>query len=359
MKKILLLIVIVSFFSWAKKDEDDILYDKYDPLTAAISKVVRDAYEFNKKGLEALEKKKYDEAIDAFEEALKILPTYSDAENNLGVAFFKKGIVGEARRIWESLYKRDPEYAVGVYNLGLLYVYENRLEEALRLFERASKLQSRFVEAVVRCGITSIELGRKDKGFEYLQKAYKMSPSHPDAACFYAYALVLKGDTISAIEILRKQENNINAMKLLADIEKARKNYKKAAEYFSKVVKAGEDPSLLVELASSLNESGQCKEAIATLEKYFSYNISYSADAYLAMGIAQKDCGKIDEAIKFFEEGVNKYPRDPILSYNLGQLYFHKKKFEQAEEMWAMLSDSLQDPSVLYFRAIIARNRKD
>lgn len=328
-------------------------------LPSAITKTIDEAYEMNKRGLEALKNKQYDAALAAFDEALEMLPNYTDAINNRGVTYFRRGNIAEAQSIWEHLAVKEPKYAIASYNLGLVYLHERQLEAALRLFERALKAQKRFTEALVRSGTTCIELGRRDKGLAYLKKAYKTAPNHPDAWSFYAFGLMATGDTAAAVTILKKRSSHAKALQLLGSIESSRGNSKAAVSYLTKAVGKGADPSILVELATSQTESGQCREALATLEKYFAKSIQHSADAYLTGGIAAKECGKISRAQTYFEEGVQRYPSDPILSYNLGQIYFHQKKFDKAEKTWEGLSDSVQDPSLLYLRAMGARNRKD
>jgi tetratricopeptide (TPR) repeat protein len=324
-------------------------------LPAALSKIVGEAYDLNKQGLDALEKKQYDAALAAFSEAAELLPDYSDAENNRGVAYFRRGNIADAQRIWEALASRDPKYAVASYNLGLIYLHERQYEAALRLFDRALKVNSRFVEALIRCGTVYLEMGRREKGVENLKKAYRIAPKHPDAWSFYAYSLIVTGDTAEAQKILERNKGNSRALRMLGNLERGRNNNKKAAQYFTEAVAKGADPSILVELAASQAESGGCREALATLQQYFSRDKSPSADAYLAGGIAAKECGKIDQARSYFEEGTRKFPHDPILSYNLGQIYFHQKKYDLAENTWEGLSDSLQDPSLLYLRALGAR----
>ena len=354
---VFLLPLLLAVASNALQMEFEFDPDNGSALPSAVSKAVNEAFDLNKKGLEALENKRFDEALDAFNKALQVLPDYEDAENNRGVAYFRKGNIGDAQKIWEALASKNPKYATASYNLGLLYLHEHRPEAALQLFERALKANGRFVEALVRYGTTELELGKREKGVEYLHKAYKLAPKHPDAWSFYAYALVANGDTSQAVTILKANSSDVKALRLLGSIEAGRKNSKEASRYFSAAVARGADPSLLVELASSQLESGSCREALATLQNYFAMKIQHSADAWLAAGIAAKECGKMDDARRYFSDGVKKYPSDPILAYNLGQIYFHQKRFDDAEATWEGLSDSLQDPSLLYLRAIGARKK--
>lgn len=335
---------------------------EFDPtdenaLTAAISRAVGEAFDLNKQGLALLENREFEAALDAFNRALEALPDYADAENNRGVVYFRKGAIGDAEKIWEALAVRDPKYATASYNLGLLYLHEHKYEAALRLFERALKADGRFVEALVRCGTTQMELGHREKGVEYLRKAFKIAPKHPDAWSFLAYGLISTGDTAGAVSILKANSGDVRALRLLGSIEGSRKNSRLATQYFTDAVAKGADPSILAELALAQLEDGNCKEALASVQKYFSLKIPFTADAYVTAGIAAKECGKADVALQYFSDGVKRYPSDPILGYNLGQIYFHQKKYDEAESMWEGLSDSLQDPSLLYLRAIGARRK--
>lgn len=351
------LFIFLLLFTCARAGEVILNFEPNDDnaLPAAISKVVSAAYDLNKKGLEALDEKDYETALEAFSSALEMLPSYSDAENNRGVVYYRKGSISEAQRIWEALASKDPKYAIVRYNLGLICLHERNREKALRLFEQAVKENGRLVEALVRCGSTSLELGKKEQGVAYLRKAFKTDPRHPDSWSFLAYALIMQGDTSGAVALLQSHQNEIKALKLLGEIESNRKNSKKASQYLSLAVDKGADPALLVELATTQTESGSCKEAMATIDKYLSLKIAHTADAFLTGGLAAKECGNTTAALRYFSDGVKRFPSDPILAYNLGQVYFHLKKFKDAESVWNTMTDSLNDPSLMYLRAIAAR----
>ena len=350
-------ICVVSVYSLEIQFEFD--PNDEDALPSAISKAVHEAYELNKSGLEALGRKEYDAALAYFDEALVKFPEYSDAFNNRGVVYYRRGIVSEAQKIWENLAARDPGYAIASYNLGLVYLHERQLEASGRLFERAIKADGKFVEAYVRLGMVNLESGRKEKALEYLKKAYKTNSEHQDSWSFYAHALIVTGDTAGAVSVLRRKDSHPEALSMLGRIEGSRKNYVKAAEYLSNAVSKGAPPSLLVELASAQVENNRCKDALTTLKKYFAQPQQQEADAWLLAGIASKECGDLSGAQKYFEEGAKKFPQDPIIKYNLGKVYFRQKSFDKAEETWGGLADTIQDPSLLYIRALNARRRND
>lgn len=328
-------------------------------LPAAISKVIDEAFKLNKNGIDALNEKKYIEAIDLFSKAMTILPDYTDAENNKGVAYFRKGNVAEAQSIWEHLASKHPEYFIASYNLGLAYLYMGQGDASIRLFERALKYNKNFVEALVRLGRTYVDKGQTNQGLDYLKKAYKLNSSNPDAWSSLAYGYFRNGDTSECMAILKKNSNSPVALKMLAQIAKLQKKYDESAEYFKKAIEKTNDPELLLEFASVDLDNGNCKSSVTTIEKYFSMSTQPLADAYLTAGIASKECGNMTKSINYFEEGLKKFPKDPILRYNLGQLYFHQKKYDQSETVWSELADSVQDPSLYYLRAQNAAAKKE
>ncbi|HEX2960085.1 MAG TPA: tetratricopeptide repeat protein [Chitinispirillaceae bacterium] len=326
-----------------------------DALPSSIIKAVNNAFELNVKGLDALEKSNLDAAMSFFDDALKILSDYNDAENNKGVVYYRKGNIGAARELWEKLSVKDPSYAVSSYNLGLLYFNDHQYEAASRLFERALKANPKLVEALVRNGMTSLKLGNKDKAVEQLEKAIRIAPDHQDAWLFYSYVKLESKDTTEALSVLRKHQSSIEALKMLGNIESARKNNKKAIEFYQKAAASGEDKMFLVHFAGALYDDGNFKEALKILDRYFTLSGPYNEDAYLIAGLASKECGNNAAALKFFEDGCNKFPKDPILQHNLGQMYFKQKAFDKAESVWGAMTDSIQDPSVMFMRAIALR----
>jgi protein O-GlcNAc transferase len=328
-------------------------------LAAQIEKTGNEAFELNKKGLDAIEKNDFETAMRFFDQALQVLPNYSDARNNRGVVKFRKGDIGGAQEIWEKLAVKDPTYAIVSYNLALVQLHEKQYDAALRLLERALKADKQFVEAQVRLGATYLERGDKAKALEQLRKAFKLAPTFIDAWSFYAYALIENGDTSGAIGILKKNSDKVEALKLLGKIETARNNHQVAAAYFAQAVNQGADPAILLETAGAQIEGKNCKAALQTIKTYFGRNLAPSADAFLLAGIAAKECGDIVASQGYFEQGSKNFPRDGILRYNLGQVYFFQKKFDQAENIWNGLSDTLQDPSLLYLRAINAKRKND
>ena len=327
-----------------------------DALPAALLRGAEEAYSINKTGLEALDKGNLDSAMSCFSKASSMVPIYSDAENNKAVVHFRKGNVPVAKMLWESIVAKDPDYAVALYNLGIVDFYNSDYISAQGYFQKAIARNKKFTEALIMMGRTMLQTGKKREACEYFKEAMKIDRNRPDAWQYLAFGYLSSGDTASARAVLLKNKPHPEALKVLGQIEAARGNYPAASTYLSEAVSGGALPELLIDLASMQMGAKKYDEALATIRSY-EKKAPMTEDAYCIAGIAAKENNDVDAARAYFEKGVKHYPQDPILRYNLGQIYFLQKKYERAEAAWKSLSDTMQDPSLFYMRALSAKQR--
>jgi tetratricopeptide (TPR) repeat protein len=333
--------------------------DAVDALPAAVVRGVQEAYSVNMRGLDALERGELDSAARCFSKAQSMLPLYSDAQNNMGVVHFRRGNISQATMIWKSVIEKDPTYPIPYYNLGVCDFEEHKFDACVSHMLKAISLNKKFVEAFIMLGRAEFTLGRKRDAAEHFRAANKIAPDRPDSWQFLAFGLVHVGDTAGAQAILSKHQDNAVALKMLGQIASSRKDFPAASTFFKESASRSGDPEQLLEIAVSQLDEHNCKEALATLKQYGAKASVQSADAYLYAGIASKDCGDINAARSYFEKGLSQYPADQILRYNLGQVYFHQKQYDQAESMWNTIADSLDDPSLSYLRSLNARRKGD
>jgi len=328
-------------------------------LSSAIMKVADEAFQLNLKGLDALERKDNNAALDLFTQAINVFPQYTDAISNRGVALYRRGDVAGAQRAWEEAVRRDPQYHVAFYNLGLIYLHSKKFDEARRQFQLALKQNGKFTEAILRLGVIDMQTGRTSAALEQFAKAYKGAPAHQDAWNFYSYALLVSKDTAGAVTVLKNVGDNPEALAQLGRIEGLRKHYAQAIEYLSKAVTRGASAQALLDLASVQLDAGKCGDALSALSDYFAKETNPDIDSWLLSGFAAKECHGAAKALEYYEKGLKRHPRDPLLMHNAGQMYFSQKDYAKAEEMWSGVGDTYSDPQMYYMRAVAARQRND
>jgi tetratricopeptide (TPR) repeat protein len=328
-----------------------------EALPAALVRGAEEAYAVNKLGLDALDKGNLDSAMACFSKASSMLPIYSEAENNKAVVHFRLGNIPIAKMIWESVVAKDPECAIALYNLGVVDFYNNDFTSAQGYFKKAIGLNKKFTEALIMMGRSLLQTDKKREACDYFKEALKIDKNRPDAWQYCAFGYMSAGDTAAAQTLLMKYKPNPEALKLLGQIEAARNNFAAASTYLAQAVSGGAMPELLTDLAAMQLEARKYKDALAAIRIYEKKVPVMTGDAYCIAGIAAKEMGDLDAARAYFEKGVKHYPQEPILRYNLGQMYFLQKKFNQAEQTWKALSDTMQDPSLYYMKALSAKQR--
>lgn len=90
---------------------------------------------FVAQGILAYEEKRYDEALTAFEEALRLAPASVDALYNKGLALTALGRLGEAAEALERARTLAPGEQAVLFQLGVVYFGAGRYDEAQPLLE--------------------------------------------------------------------------------------------------------------------------------------------------------------------------------------------------------------------------------
>jgi len=88
---------------------------------------------------------RYDEAIQVYKKALKILPEGEEKlnlQNDLGVCYFKKSEMGKAIAEFKAVLQKNPDHVNAIYNLGQVYYHEGltgRMKQDYEEFVKSSK----------------------------------------------------------------------------------------------------------------------------------------------------------------------------------------------------------------------------
>ena len=89
---------------------------------------------------------RYDEAIGVLKQGIQKEPDDAGLWNNLGLAYYAKGIYGSAIENLEKAVHLKSDYAAAYKNLGMAYAQAGRIKDAISAFTKALKLNPALVE---------------------------------------------------------------------------------------------------------------------------------------------------------------------------------------------------------------------
>ena len=103
-------------------------------------------------GHEFLSLKKPDQALNAFQQAVRIQPDFPGAWAGLGLAYEELGKDAEEAKAFEEAVRLQPDSAVYWYTLGLTYGRLRQLDQTIHAYEQAVALKPDYCEARFRLG---------------------------------------------------------------------------------------------------------------------------------------------------------------------------------------------------------------
>ena len=165
---------------------------------------------FNLLGLSLAMVDRAHDALDAFDQALRVNPRYVEAYLNRAVVLNQLGREGEAQvcmtRAAELGAPDDTGYPAVVANrlanahaaLGHDYRAAGSLERAIEQYERALELRPRFSDVRLRLSRALIEAGRYDEAAAVLDEVLRTRPTWLEAMLLRGLAAYLQGNLDAA-----------------------------------------------------------------------------------------------------------------------------------------------------------------
>lgn len=193
---------------------------------------------------------RHDEAMDHYERAVALRPTYAKARLNLGNALARAGDTAAAEAAYREALRVDADSALAAYDLGLLLAERGELDEAIALYRRALAIDPRYAKAwnnlgwalaatgaladavaayeralAVEPALTAAHnnlavalegLGRPEEALAHYAAAVRLAPDEPRAHANYAAVLASRGRFDEAIAAYR------DALRLAPDLPEVR-----------------------------------------------------------------------------------------------------------------------------------------
>ena len=93
-------------------------------------------------------------------------------------------------------------------------------------------------------------------------------------------------------------------------------------------------PEVALELAELLCQAGQAQKAVKLVSAVSVQNNRDKARVNLALGWANRQMGKLEEAEEFLQKGIGQDPKSPRLYFELGRIFQQRKDSEKAMQAY-------------------------
>lgn len=160
-----------------------------------------DSSDHYKKGVDLYKQGRYEKAIEAFKQAIRLNPDDADVYHVLGLVYAGLGRWQEAMESYKQALRLNPDDAEAHNNLGMAYFNLGRHQEAIEAFRQVIRLQPDHANAHNNLGAAYNSLSRHQEAIEPLQQAIRLKPNHINAHYNLGVAYLATGDKTSAAEI--------------------------------------------------------------------------------------------------------------------------------------------------------------
>jgi tetratricopeptide (TPR) repeat protein len=182
-----------------------------------------------------------DEAMQRYQDAIRLAPHPARAHLNLGNVLLAKGDLPGALDAFRTAIKHKPDYAGAYYNIGNALLGNGQFDEAAANYRRALEIQPDYAEVHCSLGVALKELGQLDHAVTSFQRALEINPDLVEAHLNLGNALQAQGKLDyavasyrSALEIepnLAEAHSNLGiTLQELGQFEGAAESYRRALE---------------------------------------------------------------------------------------------------------------------------------
>jgi serine/threonine-protein kinase len=243
-----------------------------------------------------------DEALDHFQEAVRLDPKYAAAQFDLGDVLQRKGRLDEAVTHFQQAFEIDPELGAAQVSLGAAACAQGRFDDALAHYQQAARIDPG--DAMAHDGLCFVlrVKGQLDEAIAEGEEALRLKSEYADGENNLAYALYLKGRVDDAIEHYRRAIS-INPADAMPHHN----------------------------LAGALKSKGLLDESIDQYRQAINLDPNL-APAHSNLGAALRAKGQVDEAILQYLEAVRIDPQDAAAHIMLAKNLRDKGRFDEAIE---------------------------
>ena len=230
------------------------------------------------------------EALQHYEEALRLKPADADGHYNLATALSRMGHGPEALGEFEETLRLKPDYAAAHDNYGLALMQADQTSKAITHYKEALQLKPGSAPTHNNLGIAFAQIDRMSEAMVQFKEALRLNPDYAEA------------------------HNNLgNAYRQMGRSKEALAQFEEALRINSDYAEAHNNLAIL------LDKSARTTEAIAHYKEVLRLEPGY-AEAHYNLGNALASLVQVPEAIAQWEETLRLKPDHAQARDKLAQL---------------------------------------
>jgi superkiller protein 3 len=154
---------------------------RLDEAIAAYQKAVKintkDALVYGSLGKALDERGKLEEAIAAYQKAIQLNPYFASIHNNLGNGLYNQGKLEEAIAAYQKAIQLNPQFAYVYNNLGNALTDQGKVEEAIAAFRQSIQLDPQNAIVYKNLGCVLQQQGNLEEAIQAFKQAIELDPS--------------------------------------------------------------------------------------------------------------------------------------------------------------------------------------
>ena len=350
--------------------------------TLAFAQSEDEALKLNKRGMEAYQHGRYQEALGYYESSLRILRSLNHLEgisanlNNIGAVYnslsqYEKSLsyYEESLKIYRQL-NIPQNIAQSLNNIGQVYASLGQYEKALSYNEESLKIMRELnIPQDIALSLNNIgsvydSLGQYEKALSYYEETLKIDRQlniPQDIATSlnnigevyhslgqYEKALSYYEESLKIRRELNIPQNIALSLNNIGDVYTSLGQYEKALSYHEESLKIRKELKIPYDIAMSLNNIGAVYASLGQYEKALSYHeesLKIRKELNIPQDIAQSlnnigyvynSLSQYEKALKYYEESLKIFrelniPQDIATSMNnIGEVYRSLDQYEKA-----------------------------
>ncbi len=239
----------------------------------------------------------------------------------MGMTLARQGQFEQALAAFEEAVRLKPDWAEGHFGLGMTLLSRGRPEPAARALRRAIDLQPHYPEALVGLGEVLQRQHRADEAAKAYRQAIALSPNHAPAHIALASLLHSQGkvgEAVAAAETAAAAAtSDLRLQDYLGNLLASWGRFEPAIACFRAVVEAQPtNAPALYNLANSLRAAAHHDEAIQQYEHLLTIEPGH-ASALNNLGNLLQASGRRQQAIECYRKAIELDPKVAALHNNL------------------------------------------